>query len=132
VHPWPPGTTEAGPADWRWRFQQLSDKRLDTERPVPVRPKALPDDFDALPRLEQYRLLLERHLDYVRKNDFGRTFVFTNHIGIVRFERTDDALTARHEILTIHPDQGPTAKPLAYTIHKANLEPTTASQPELS
>lgn len=131
VHPWPPGTTEARPADWRWRFKQLCDRRPDAERPAPVRPKALPDDFDTLPRLEQYRVLLERHLDYVRKNDFGRTFVFTNHVGIVRFERTDDVLTARHEIFTIHPDQGPTAKPLKYTIHTASLEPTTDSQPVL-
>lgn len=132
VHPWPPGTSEARPPDWRWRFKQLFDGRSDAERPFSVRPKALPDDFDALPRLEQYRVLLERHLDYVRKNYFGRTFVFMNHVGIVRFERgEDDALTARHELLTIHPDQGPTAKPLAYTIHTASLEPTTDQQPGL-
>ncbi len=131
THPWPEGSTEARPADWRWRFRQLRDVRPDDDRPAPVRPKKLPDDFDVLPRLEQYNELMVRHLDYIRKNDFGRIFVFTNHIGIVRIERTDEALSARHEIMTIHPDQGAGGKPLVYTIQSASLEPTTDELPGL-
>jgi hypothetical protein len=133
THPWPAGSTEARPPDWRWRFKQLSDDRPDSDRPAPVRPKKLPDDFDTLPRLEQYHELMVRHIDYIRKNDFGRVFVFTNHVGIVRFEREeDDALTARHEIMTVHPDQGAGGKPLVYTIQSASLEPTTDDPPDLS
>jgi hypothetical protein len=131
THPWPAGSTEARPPDWRWRFKQLRDVRPDDDRPSAVRPKKLSDDFNTLPRLEQYNELMARHLDYIRKNDFGRIFVFTNHVGIVRFEREDDALAARHEILTVHPDQGTGAKPLVYTIQSASLEPTTDDPPEL-
>ena len=113
------------------RFKQLRDERSDAERPAAVRPIELPADFDTLASLEQYRLLMERHLDYVRKNDFGRVFVFTNHIGLVRFAGIAGGLEARHEIHTIHPDQAPTGKPLAFTIHKASLEPTSDAPPSL-
>jgi hypothetical protein len=132
THPWPAGTSAVRPADWRWRHKQLRDERPDNERPKSVRPIELPPDFDTLPRLEQYSKLMERHLDYVNKNFFGRVFVFTNHIGLVRFSNTDDGLEARHELHTIHPDQSASGKPLAYTIHRALLEPTSDAPPELS
>jgi hypothetical protein len=132
THPWPAGTSAVRPADWRWRHKQLRDERPDNERPKSVRPIELPPDFDTLPRLEQYSKLMERHLDYVNKNFFGRVFVFTNHIGLVRFSNTDDGLEARHELHTIHPDQSASGKPLAYTIHRALLELTSDAPPELS
>jgi hypothetical protein len=33
--------------------------------------------------------------------------------------------------MTVHPDQGASAKPLVYTIQSASLEPTTDDPPEL-
>ena len=130
-HPWPDGTSATRPADWSWRFDLLSDDRPDGERPSPVQPKELPPDFDGLPRLEQYKELMERHLDYVRKNNFGRVFVFSNHIGMVRLAETPEGLEARHELHSIHPDQSPSGKPLVYTIHKGLIGPTAEAPPEL-
>jgi hypothetical protein len=132
THPWPTGTTSTRPADWRWRFNMLRDTRPDGERPAPVQPKALSENFDQLPRLEQYKELMERHLDYVKKNFFGRVFLLTNHVGLVRFVITPEGLEARHELYTIHPDQASAGQPLVYTIHKGLLEPTTDAPPELS
>jgi hypothetical protein len=132
THPWPAGTTTARPADWRWRFKQLRDNRPDQERPASVRPKELPANFDALPSLERYKAMMERHLDYVRKNDFGRVFVFTNHVGMVRFATTPDGMEARHELHTIHPDQASGGQPLVFTIHRGLLGPTADPPPDLS
>jgi hypothetical protein len=84
-----------------------------------------------MPRLEQYKELMERHLDYVRKNNFGRVFVFSNQIGMVRLAETPEGLEARHELHSIHPDQSPSGKPLVYTIHKGLIGSTAEAPPEL-
>ena len=132
THAWPSGTTTTRPPDSRWRFNLLSDDRGDDDRPPPVRPQELPADFETIDPVEQYRALINRHIDYVKKNVFGRVFVLSNNVGLVRFSVDDEgALEARHELLSIHPDQTG-GKPLPYTIHRALLEPTTDPPPELS
>lgn len=133
THAWPGGTTTTRPADSSWRLTLLSDDRPDAERPTSVQPKDLPADFDALEPIAQYRVLMDRHIDYVKKNSFGRVFVLSNNIGLVRFSReeADAPLEARHELWSIHPDQAG-GKPLPYTIHRALVEPTTDAPPELS
>jgi hypothetical protein len=131
LHPWPAGTSTLREPDWSWRMTLLKDERLDGDRPPPARPKALPDNFSALPRLEQYKELLDRHLDFVKKNFFGRTFLFTNQVGLVRFSSTPAGLEASHEMHTIHPDQLPAGQPLPYTIHKSLLEPGNEAPPAL-
>lgn len=132
IHPWPAGTSEAREPDWRWRMTLLKDERPDDERPAPARPKKLPADFDSLPRLQQYKELLDRHLDFVKKNFFGRTFLFTNNVGLVRFSSTPDGLEVRHDLYTIHPDQLPAGQPLIYTVHKSLLAAPGEVPPALS
>jgi hypothetical protein len=131
IHPWPAGTSPSRPPDWSWRMNLLHDGRPDDQRPVPARAKELPADFVTRSRLEQYHLLLDRHVDYVRKNLFGRTFVFTNNLGLVRFAITGDGLEARQELFSVHPDQSPPGQPQLYTIHKHLLEPTGDAPPTL-
>ncbi|HEU0294580.1 MAG TPA: hypothetical protein VFR47_17705 [Anaerolineales bacterium] len=131
IHPWPTGTTANRNPDWSWKLTVLSDDRADSERPAPVRQKALPAGFDALPRLEQYHVLLDRHVDFVKKNLFGRVFVFTDNLGLVRFASTPAGLEARQELFSIHPAQVPSGKPLVYTVHKSLLEPTSEPPPAL-
>lgn len=131
THVWPAGTATTRAPDSTWRLNLLIDNRIDSERPEPVEAKPLPPDFDTLPRLEQYRILMDRHIDYVKKNNFGRVFVFPNNVGVLRFAKDANELKARHEVWSVHPDQVEAGKPLVYTIHRASVEPTTASPPGL-
>ena len=131
IHAWPAGTTTDRPPDSSWRMTLLSDDRPDSERPSSVQPKTLPEDFESRDSLAQYVVLLDRHMEYVRKNNYGRTFIFPNNIGMVRFNKTDTAFFVRHELYSVHPDQFPAGKPQVFTIHQTTLMPSTDSPPAL-
>jgi hypothetical protein len=57
----------------------------------------------------------------LEKFSYGRTLLFENNIGIIKFENIAGALEVRQELFSLHPKGIPEHLAQPYTIHKAIL-----------
>ena len=119
-----PDQTEAvRPADWEWRVTHVRDERPEPERPEPTRAAPLPTATDPL---ERYQAVASRHGAHLHKFNHTRQILFTNNLGVVRFERhpqgNANILWAVHELHAVHPEAIDPRIPEAYAIHKVPLQ----------
>ena len=107
-----------------------ADERLDLERPPFVHP--LPIDLDEpvteSNAFEAYRKVARRHAESLDKALFARQMVFATNIGRVSFETSNGTITARQDLLAVHPED-PFSTPAPYTRHEASLDPTGDEPP---
>lgn len=141
----PKGTTvsQTNRPNWSWRTDVLLDKRKDDERPPLARPDPLDranPAADATEDVEGYRRAANRHFRQMEKLGNSRQVLFTNNLGVVRFERRKERadqpeiLFAIQEMYTVHADPAsPTNEPPTpevYTRHEAPLQLIGEQKPE--
>lgn len=121
---WPEGTAEARPADWKWRAHVNIDNRSEDERPEPSRPAPLPADTRA-DTVEGYRQIAARHARQFKRMKHGRQVIFTNNLGLIRFEIKENAgvktLDVIQGLYATHPEAPDPAKAELYTLHRVTL-----------
>lgn len=141
----PKGTTinQSKLPDWSWRTEVLLDKRPDAQRPETARPDPLDRNnptADVQENVEGFRRVANRHFRQMEKLGNSRQVLFTNNLGIIRFEKRavqpggPEILFAIQDLFTVHADpanplnEPPT--PQIFTQHSAALESTGEVRPE--
>jgi hypothetical protein len=122
---WPTGTEPKTLPDWSWRVHILTDGRKESERPEPSRPAPLPAGTQAN-TIEGYRRIAVRHVKQFSRMKHGRQILFSNNLGVIRFEIKLNAnnvktLEVIQELYTVHSEAPNPAKPELYTLHRAAL-----------
>ncbi|HEX6886544.1 MAG TPA: hypothetical protein VF143_00445 [Candidatus Nanopelagicales bacterium] len=128
----------AHPPDWRWRVQPLLDDRPDSERPSPIRARAIDDAgveaqlADPAQVFVALQTIAARHQSALDRMRNARQMLFRSNFGICRFtSATGGAITAVHELYTSAPDPE-TQLPVLdrYLVQEAPLGPVVEPPPE--
>jgi hypothetical protein len=127
---WPQGTQVKRSPDYTWRFRLLQDERPDDQRPPAVRPEPL--EIAKPITLEHYRQVARRHAHTLDQLNHTRGVLYTNNLGLVRFERENGVLRGVHELYTAHPKGLPPDKAFLAVLHKAPLDTPGETPPVLS
>lgn len=129
----------ATPPDWRWRVKPLLDQRKDEERPAGIQLLKLDASVETklsaqATMLEGFQAVAARHQHALERLRNARQILFRGNVGLVRFEREDQKITAVHEVYTSFSDPGqPTpqiTKPEAFLVQVACLGPEPEDRPE--
>ena len=84
--------------------------------------------------LEGFQAVAARHQHALERLRNARQILFRGNVGLVRFEREDQKVTAVHEVYTSFSDPGqPTpqiTKPEAFLVQVARLGPEPEDRPE--
>ncbi len=127
----------AHPPDWRWRVQPLLDDRPDSDRPTPIRTRAIDDAAvesqlaDPNQVLAALQTIAARHQSALDRMRNARQMLFRSNFGVCRFVPEDGgAITAVHELYTSAPDPE-TQLPVLdrYLVQEAPLGPVDEPPP---
>jgi hypothetical protein len=129
----------ATPPDWRWRIEALLDRRLDGQRPEPIRAIELDhaqieaDLADPSTLLDAYQALAARHQHALGHLRGARQILFRSNYGVCRFEEVRGRLHAVHEVYTAFedPDHPTPEEPKAapFLVQTAPLVADAADRP---
>lgn len=133
---WPPGTHEkaANPPDFGWRTHIIRDHRADSARPEAQRAAALfPDSpaHDVTATAEAYKQVAARHAKLLDKVNYTRQILFSTNLGLIRFERNGDVVTAINQFYSTHPKALLPDKPEVYMEHRVELDTPLEPPPHI-
>ena len=127
----------ATPPDWRWRVKPLLDQRKDEERPAGIQLLKLDASVETklsaqATMLEGFQAVAARHQHALERLRNARQILFRGNVGLVRFEREDQKITAVHEVYTSFSDPAATRRslPEAFLVQVASLGPKPEDRPE--
>jgi hypothetical protein len=129
---WPEGTQMNRLPDFAWRLLMVADARPESERPKAVRQPLLEEEYDPDDKLESYRKIAHRHATRLDKFRHARGVVYNSNLGLVRFERDEDGLTAIQELWSDSPGAGVLSKPFQTAVYRVPLDVHTEARPRLA
>lgn len=127
----PAGTFAKNPNDWAWRIHIVRDTRPDSARPVAEQLVPLSPQQDVKPTADAYTPVAVRHAKQLANLNLSRQMIYSTNVGVVRFEKPADVLTAIYEIYTVHPKAPNPDKAEIYMQHRVDLDTPLETPPTL-